>query len=357
MTPTREVPLSINRDFASDDTFLVTETQVNADGVHVWPFDPAFPVDALQHSLSGTRPFRMNRHDYFELVYLISGELVWQIQDSFVTQSSGDLFVMTSPKFHRVTERSGPKADVRSLFFDRNLLASAAGSDFEYLDYLFTQASNQRHLVCTDTNLPREVDSLIREIARELPARSDRARLCVRTYVKMILVLLMDHVAVPGPRQSTASRRQGSLDRLKPLFDMMEHNFAGKISTEDAAEIVNMSLSTFRRTFIQITGESFVQYLNTFRIAKAQKLLASTDMPISEVCLEVGFCDQSYFGMIFRRLTQMTPRGYRQKIVERSERQPTNDTTRQAPESTTLVDYPIYSRELMLSSAFESMRL
>ena len=91
------MPLSINRDFASDDTFLVTETQVNADGVHVWPFDPAFPVDALLHSLSGTRPFRMNRHDYFELVYLISGELVWQVQDSFVTQSNGDLFVMTSP--------------------------------------------------------------------------------------------------------------------------------------------------------------------------------------------------------------------------------------------------------------------
>jgi AraC-like DNA-binding protein len=302
---------------------LVTENQVNADGVHEWPFDPSFPVDALEHSLSGTRPFRMNRHDYFELVYLISGELVWQVQDSFVTQSEGDLFVMTSPKFHRVTERSGPQADVRSLFFDRHLLASVAGSDFEYLDYLFTQAAIQRHLVSAETNLPGEVDALIREIARELPARSDRARLCIRTYVKMILVLLIDHIAVPGPRHSTASRRQESLDRLKPLFDRMERDYAGKISTEDAAEVVHMSLSTFRRTFQQITGESFVQYLNTFRIAKAQKLLASTDMPISEVCLEVGFCDQSYFGMMFRRLTQMTPRYYRQKANESLDRHST----------------------------------
>lgn len=351
------MPLSVNRDIACDDTFLVTETQVNADGVHVWPFDPSFPVDALQHSLSGTRPFRMNRHDYFELVYLISGELVWQVQDSFVTESEGDLFVMTSPKFHRVTERSGAKVEVRSLFFDRNLLASAAGSDFEYLDYLFTQASNQRHLVCADTHFPREVEQLIREIAKELPARSDRARLCVRTYVKMILVLLMDQVAVPGPRHSTASRRQGSLDRLKPLFETMERNYAGRICTEDAAAIVNMSLSTFRRTFIQLTGESFVQYLNTFRIAKAQKLLASTDMPISEVCLEVGFCDQSYFGMIFRRLTKMTPRSYRQNINESIERQSTSGSACTAPQPAGLVDHPFYKGELMLSSAFDSMRL
>jgi AraC-like DNA-binding protein len=349
--------MSVSRDLVSTDTFLVTETQVNADGIHEWPFDPSFPVDAFQHSLSGTRPFRMNRHDYFELVYLISGELVWQVQDSFVTQSDGDLFVMTSPKFHRVTERSGPKVEVRSLFFDRDLLASTAGSDFEYLDYLFTQASNQRHLVCADTNLPCEVDQLIREIAKELPAQSDRARLCVRTYVKMILVLLMDYVAVPGSRHSSATRRQASLDRLRPLFDMMEHNYAGRISTEDAAAIVNMSLSTFRRTFIQLTGESFVQYLNTFRIAKAQKLLASTDMPISEVCLEVGFCDQSYFGMIFRRLTQMTPRHYRQKINHRLERQSTNVPAQHPEEPAGLADHPIYKRELLLSSAFEAVRL
>lgn len=349
--------LNVNRDLASADTFLVTENQVNADGVHEWPFDPSFPVDALQHSLSGTRPFRMNRHDYFELVFLISGELVWQVQDSLVTQSDGDLFVMTSPKFHRVTERSGPKAEVRSLFFDRNLLASSAGSDFEYLDYLFTQASNQRHLVCADTKLPCEIDQLIREIAKELPARSDRARLCVRTYVKMILVLLMDHVVVPGSRHSSATRRQTSLDRLRPLFDMMERNYAGRISTEDAAAIVNMSLSTFRRMFIQLTGESFVQYLNTFRIAKAQKLLASTDMPISEVCLEVGFCDQSYFGMIFRRLTQMTPRHYRQKVNQNLDIQSTVVPVQQPQERAGLADHPVYRRELMLSSAFESMRL
>jgi len=298
----------------SGDRFLVTETQVNADGVHVWPFNSSFPIDALQHSLSGTRPFRMNRHDYFELVYLISGEIVWQVQDTFVTESVGDLFVMTRPKFHRVTEHSGRKVEVRSLFFDRNLLASAAGSDFEYLDSLFTQASIQQHLVAAGTNLPREIEQLIKEIERELPASSDRARLCIRTYVKMILVLLMDEVAQSALPSPISERHQSAMERFKPLFAAMERDYASRFSTEDAAATVNMSLSTFRRTFAQLTGDTFVQYLNTFRIAKAQKLLASTEMPISEIGLEVGFCDQSYFGMIFHRLTHTTPRSYRESM-------------------------------------------
>jgi AraC-like DNA-binding protein len=258
----------------------------------------------------------MNRHDYFEIVYLLSGTLVWQIQDSFLTANEGDLFVMTCPKFHRVTERSGAKVTVQSLFFDRSLLGSTVGGDFEYLNSIFTDVRNQEHLFSGTTSLPGEIRKLMEEIARELPAQSDRARLCVRAYVKMALVLLMDNMVHADSRYSAANRRQGSLDRLQPLFDALEREHSRHISTSDAASILNMSLSTFRRTFMQFTGQSFVEYLNNFRIAKAQKLIATTDMPISEVCLEVGFCDQSYFGMIFRRLTKMTPRRYRQHIRE-----------------------------------------
>jgi AraC-like DNA-binding protein len=55
-------------------------------------------------------------------------------------------------------------------------------------------------------------------------------------------------------------------------------------------------------------------YLNHFRIAKAQALLATTDKSISEIGEEVGFCDQSYFGLVFRRLVHLTPRDYRKSL-------------------------------------------
>ncbi len=60
-----------------------------------------------------------------------------------------------------------------------------------------------------------------------------------------------------------------------------------------------------------MTGQSFVAYLNSFRVARAQELLASTDQAISEISLETGFCNQSYFGVIFRRITGVTPLQYR----------------------------------------------
>jgi AraC-like DNA-binding protein len=36
-----------------------------------------------------------------------------------------------------------------------------------------------------------------------------------------------------------------------------------------------------------------------------------TDKAIAQISLETGFCNQSYFGVIFRRITGMTPLEYR----------------------------------------------
>jgi len=76
---------------------------------------------------------------------------------------------------------------------------------------------------------------------------------------------------------------------------------------------VGMSKSNFMRFFKQVTGEPFVAYLNRFRVAKAEALLSATDKSIAEVSNEVGFCDQSYFGLVFRNIVGVPPRQYKSR--------------------------------------------
>ena len=75
-----------------------------------------------------------------------------------------------------------------------------------------------------------------------------------------------------------------------------------------------MSKSHFIHFMKQVTGMSFVAYLNQFRISKAQVLMASTTKSLAEISHEVGFCDQSYFGHVFRKLLRTTPRDYRLQL-------------------------------------------
>jgi AraC-like DNA-binding protein len=301
---------------------FVSDSQVNAEGVHQWPFDQRFPIDVVHHLLSGRFPFRTNRHDYVELAYVRSGRLVWQIQDRRVTQNRGDLFIMALPEYHRITEQSSDSASVESLFFHPELIRTAAakGAGTEYLKPL--RDSELPHIVPSSTGLPMEIRQLMNRIRSELPATSDRARLCVKTYVKMILVLLFNHYEANHKRLAAFDRRQRALERFKALFDYLESNYTGPISPTEAARVIHMSPSHFRQAFKYLTGQPFINYLNEFRIAKAQELLARTERPIADVGLEVGFCDQSYFGLLFRKLTKMTPRQYRQKALEREKTSP-----------------------------------
>ncbi|AXC13886.1 Transcriptional regulator, AraC family [Acidisarcina polymorpha] len=302
---------------AEENDFLVSTSQVNAEGVHVWQFDPTCPVDVVRHKLSGRYPFRMNRHEYYEIVFLRSGSVMWQVQDSMVGENEGDLFIMTNPKYHRVTEHSSSEIQAESLFFHPELVKSAWGSDFRALEDFFSRDRSLPHVFPAECGLPQEIHHLIQQISTKLPATDLRARLTVRAYLKMILVLLMTHAGMPERSSVTGSdRRRVAFDSFKPLFQLLEKRYSEPVSPNDAARVMHMSPSNFRRTFKQVTGQSFVSYLNNFRVAKAQELLASSDMPISEVGLETGFCDQSYFGMIFRRLTQATPRQYRRQIQQ-----------------------------------------
>jgi len=77
-----------------------------------------------------------------------------------------------------------------------------------------------------------------------------------------------------------------------------------------------MSESHFMSFFKQVTGLSFVAYFNHFRIERAQALLANTEESMVGISQQVGFCDQSYFGTVFRRIVGMPPAAYRRRVRE-----------------------------------------
>jgi len=222
-----------------------------------------------------------------------------------------------STLYHRQLARvDGVKDRVVVLIFKPELIrtATANGDDVEYLMPFYSQDADFPHVIPAETTVPARIFELIKEMYAEFPATSSRARLAVRTYLKMILMLLVNHYADYLGTRRTIQDKQQSIKRLRPLFDWIDHHYADPITVEDAARICAMSGSYFMRFFKQVTGESFLSYLNHFRIAKAQVLLATTDRSISEISQEIGFCDQSYFGMVFRKVVQTTPMCYRRRL-------------------------------------------
>ena len=73
------------------------------------------------------------------------------------------------------------------------------------------------------------------------------------------------------------------------------------------ADIFHVSITYMSFLFKKEMGENFSDYVWALRLEKAKKLLLTTDMPIDDISLAVGYLNASSFRRKFKQTTGMTP--------------------------------------------------
>ena len=101
---------------------------------------------------------------------------------------------------------------------------------------------------------------------------------------------------------------------LRRVIDYIEAHLEKNISIQVLAEIAGLSMFHFARTFKQSEGMTPHDYVIRCRVRRAQDLLATTDMPLSEIALASGFSDQSHCARRFREELGITPSQYRRSM-------------------------------------------
>ena len=85
---------------------------------------------------------------------------------------------------------------------------------------------------------------------------------------------------------------------------------------KDVVESLKIDRSYLYRIFKNQTGISVMDYITHCRIAKAEILLANSDLSVKDVAYSVGFSDQMYFSRVFKKLNGRSPTGFREKIFK-----------------------------------------
>lgn len=290
------------------------EGQISADGVHSWPFRAGFPLEYLTVTCCAPN-VRMNRHNYCEVIYVQSGSASFELQDRSYELNSGDLIVVGPSLYHRVCLEIGMKSKLAMIFFQPEILNDPSTAESaEYLMPFFQQPPDFPVVIPAQAGVPLQAFTFMQKIRDEMPAGSTRSRLTAKTYLKIILVSLLNHYAELLETREAFHQRERDILRLEPVFALLEHKYSQHVSIDEAARRCAMSASHFMYFFKRVTGQSFIAYANHFRVAKAQELLRSTAKSISDISQETGFCDQSHFGSIFKRMVGATPREYRQRF-------------------------------------------
>ena len=96
--------------------------------------------------------------------------------------------------------------------------------------------------------------------------------------------------------------------------DTIAKNIFEDLNIEDLAFLTGMSASSFKRKFSEVYGTSPNKYITSKRLDKAQTLLRTTKLSISEVAYDCGFSDVSYFSKSFRKYYNTSPSDLRNQL-------------------------------------------
>ncbi|MFI9401636.1 helix-turn-helix transcriptional regulator [Nocardia sp. NPDC052316] len=112
------------------------------------------------------------------------------------------------------------------------------------------------------------------------------------------------------------------LPHLRRARDLADRRYADPLRLEELAAAAGVSKYHFLRAFAAVYGLTPAAYLAERRIERAQDLLRSTNVTVTEVCMLVGYSSLGSFSSKFRQLVGVSPSEYQAKFADGAPRIP-----------------------------------
>lgn len=260
---------------------------------------------------SSTVSHQSHYHDYFQVCFVISGELLHSQGNEEVLLMPGDAFVIP-PGFSHSLQFTGKAAEIYSLsflpgVFDTGFRRSNA---WHFLSELQPEPTTPVHLrivleqdACQSTLALMEC--LLRQLHSDCPAQLTAAPGIISA---IICLLAQSYYRQP----QNAHRLTDYNNTLLRCTQYMDAHYKETISLSELSRQFGMSRATFCAVFPQFTGLSPHKYIAQKRIREAQMLIRShPERPLHQIAGEVGYEDPSSFYRNFQKIAGMSPAKYR----------------------------------------------
>lgn len=265
-----------------------------------------YPFNVFRTSLDWNPLFHPHWHDQvFEMIYMVEGCADFRIGSASFVAAPGDIYLIPEGELH-----AGYVMDMHPLYyailFDRRHIMSP------YLKTLNNESMLNGHFHPPACLKPGDEDyellvAPIQSIIAEFTERRPAFEIALRAHLSMLTLTMLRLYL--GPKRSSrleaANRR--NIEKLKEVMLFVENGYADTITIEEAAAVAKMSRFHFCRTFKQTTGRTFIEFLNQYRIDKAEELIAETELNITHIAEKVGFGSINYFSRLFRKYKYMSP--------------------------------------------------
>ena len=247
-------------------------------------------------------------HDSMELVYVKKGSGIVQVGVNAYPAEQGDIYIFAPGTLHALRQAEGKRMEYENIIFELELLGGA--EDLCAEKYLLPLQSGRLLLPARLT--PNDLCYLQAAACLREVEEANRAKLPgYELLVKGALLRFLSLLIAQGKQQFPVET--ADTQRLKAVLQWISAHYAEGLRVADAAGVCSFSSSHFMRWFRQMTGQSFVAFLNEYRLNAAAEALHATDETVLTIASRCGFENLSYFNRAFKAHFGMTPREYRKK--------------------------------------------
>lgn len=256
---------------------------------------------------------QLHRHNDVELNLVAAGELHYLFGGQVQAISAGHLAIFWAVTPHRIIH-TAPKT----------LLGVIQIPLVEFLRWKLPQALQetllQGHMVLGRDDDPGFDQRLFERWAKDLqqtpvPAVNPNPLERHRVVLLEVEARLLRHARQTAPQPLKARpplRTLGApMDKAQQLARLLAERHSEAVPLEQIAAEVGLNPSYAMTLFRRTLGLTMYEYLNQHRIAHAQRLLITSDLPILDVALEAGFGSLSRFYQAFKASSGYTPKAYR----------------------------------------------
>ena len=263
------------------------------------------------HIKNADRSFQIpvHWHDELEIIYVKSGCLTVSISGESYIGNAGDVFVVSPGNLHLMGAQTGI-VDYFTFLFPLKYISFRTD---DMLNDKLLEPLNSGQLMIS----PR-VRGTAKELCEQLiaiyVAKNNESESKITAQIKTKIILLQFILEMWKQGFVIENDTSGRNTVEKEMVSYVQQNFTGKISLKEFGEQFHLSEKYISRYFKEHFHIALSQYVTYLRLEHAKQLLQDTDIPITEVAMQSGYQNVSYFIRSFKKAYGVSPLKYKKGI-------------------------------------------
>lgn len=245
---------------------------------------------------------RLHSHEFYEILYVVSGKVNHVLNGNQDDLSVGDLRFLSTSDMHDLSSTNSD-ASHRDILIDKDLFEQFSALIFGNDQFIKNVASKKAKLTNDEIS---ELEVLMHAFTNETQTEKKRA-LAFEAILKIVNKL------VSTTNEEMPSEYNNYPKTLKEIIDHFNKPFALKMSVSDIIARTGYNPSYVSRLFKKYTGDNISEYLKNLRLKHVAYYLKTTDLSLREIADIVGIESLSYLNSIFKKKYGVPPIQYRKE--------------------------------------------